>query len=405
MRTSRIQLLLGRGRHFGSAVDDVANLHKSFEKRYVQKLAPGLPTLVRLDGHRFSRFTASFHKPYDWRLFRAMQLASADLLALYSPRAVYTQSDEVTLVFSGDSVPFAGKTQKFASLVAAQFSVRFGAHLRAQLAGQIDADLMERSQWGHFDARCFTVPTEEAALENLCWRQDDCARNSVNGLGALFFPQKVLQGKSPAQVREMLGNGPEVLWSDMHPHYRRGAILKKASFLRAFIHPLTGEKGLAPRTRPTLSHISLRELSPSVLFQSRLPPPADSRFFSLGSALPDLSLPDAPKALLLAPSLRSVGGARRFMRHVAAAHPSIDMVRWGKTAPSATLAVCGTEEEVELAKSQRCQVLWAGEKSAPSEVEFSSALDALLPEMVGLMPYEAGDEGIRAWHDRMGKKK
>lgn len=93
------------------------------------------------------------------------------------------------------------------------------------------------------------------------------------------------------------------------------------------------------------------------------------------------------------------------MRHVAAAHPSIDMVRWGKTAPSATLAVCGTEEEVELAKSQRCQVLWAGEKSAPSEVEFSSALDALLPEMVGLMPYEAGDEGIRAWHDRMGKKK
>ena len=80
------------------AGEELARRHKALEGVYGQRLAAGQGAMVRLDGHRFSRFTAPFHKPYDWRLFRAMQLAAADLLALFSPRAVYTQSDELTLL-------------------------------------------------------------------------------------------------------------------------------------------------------------------------------------------------------------------------------------------------------------------------------------------------------------------
>ncbi len=86
------------------------------------------PVLVRLDGHRFSRLTAGFHKPYDSRIFQAMLRTTADLLSHLNPDTAYTQSDEITLLFCNPAraPPFSGKVQKMASLAAALCSVRFG---------------------------------------------------------------------------------------------------------------------------------------------------------------------------------------------------------------------------------------------------------------------------------------
>jgi hypothetical protein len=43
------------------------SLLQAFEKETTLKLDPTLPYMVRLDGHRFSKYTSSLHKPYDVR--------------------------------------------------------------------------------------------------------------------------------------------------------------------------------------------------------------------------------------------------------------------------------------------------------------------------------------------------
>lgn len=145
----------------------------------LQHLQSDRPVLVRLDGHRFSSFTKGFHKPYDMRIFRAMLRASSDLMAQLSPASVFTQSDEITLVFgaqdkeAGQTLPFTGKTQKFASLTAAFCSVRFGFHLERELLATDPALLEQKRGQAHFDARVFNVPDEAAVAENLMWRQND----------------------------------------------------------------------------------------------------------------------------------------------------------------------------------------------------------------------------------------
>lgn len=162
-----------------SSMEHISETHKGYEKTTMQRLSPDRPVLVRLDGHRFSSFTKGFHKPYDMRIFRAMLLASSDLLSQLSPMSVFTQSDEITLVFgkqdekAGQTLPFMGKTQKFASLAAAYCSVRFCFHLERELAGSNPTLLEQKRGMAHFDARVFNVPDEVAVAENLMWRQND----------------------------------------------------------------------------------------------------------------------------------------------------------------------------------------------------------------------------------------
>jgi hypothetical protein len=156
---------------------------KHLEEQYMQEVRHDQPVLLRLDGHRFSRFTQGFHKPYDWRIVAAMHATSGDLLEKFNPEAVYTQSDEITLVFAqgpDKQIVFRGKTQKLASVVAALCSVRFAYHLRRGLLQQPDTGgsrehlemLLDKVEWVHFDARVFNVPDMESAAVNILWRQE-----------------------------------------------------------------------------------------------------------------------------------------------------------------------------------------------------------------------------------------
>ncbi len=170
------------------------------------RLALTQPVLVRLDGHSFSRLTKNFHKPYDGRVFEAMLRTAADLVHHLNPDAAYTQSDEITLVYCNATrpAPLGGKVQKIASLAAGLCSARFGCvcvclrvrarvcvcackcvlvcvdscrrqHLRSLLVDDgspLMAQLREKAEWAHFDARAFNVPDVTVAVENLLWRQE-----------------------------------------------------------------------------------------------------------------------------------------------------------------------------------------------------------------------------------------
>lgn len=169
----------GSGSGSSSSMEHISEVHKGYEKSTLQRLRADQPVLVRLDGHRFSSFTKGFHKPYDMRIFRAMLNASSDLLGQLNPISVFTQSDEITMVFgkqdehAGQTLPFMGKTQKFASLASAYCSVRFGYHLEKELEASDPALLQIKKGIAHFDARVFNVPDAVAVAENLMWRQND----------------------------------------------------------------------------------------------------------------------------------------------------------------------------------------------------------------------------------------
>ena len=55
--------------------------------------------IVRLDGHHFSSFTKGFKKPFDTLLSDTMIETSQALMEEFTPSSVYTQSDEISLVF------------------------------------------------------------------------------------------------------------------------------------------------------------------------------------------------------------------------------------------------------------------------------------------------------------------
>lgn len=103
---------------------------KTYEANTETTVCQGKPTLIRLDGHGFSKLTRPFKKPFDDSFHKAMVFTCHDLLTHF-PEAVtaYTQSDEITLVFPAGIAIFSGRVQKIVSLAAAWTTVRFNYHL------------------------------------------------------------------------------------------------------------------------------------------------------------------------------------------------------------------------------------------------------------------------------------
>ena len=147
----------------------LADRMKKYEASFDFTLPLTVPTILRLDGHTFSRFTSKFHKPFDQRIHDAMIATCADLLK-YFPQATvaYTQSDEITLVFPAGVQNFNERVQKLSSLAASYCSVRFNAHLAAFLTANPEPQVKESGYnalgTAHFDARFFQVPSVEEAL-------------------------------------------------------------------------------------------------------------------------------------------------------------------------------------------------------------------------------------------------
>lgn len=71
---------------------------KSYEKSYESKIEYDKHIVVRIDGHKFSKFTKGFIKPFDKILSNAMEKTTIDLVEKFGAVTGYTQSDEISLV-------------------------------------------------------------------------------------------------------------------------------------------------------------------------------------------------------------------------------------------------------------------------------------------------------------------
>ena len=214
-----------------------------------RRVAPGECAMIRLDGIAFSNFTGSMEKPYDTAMADAMLATAARLLDAFNPDFVYTQSDEITMVFGPDrAIPYDGRLQKMASAYAGKATaffkdealMRFSggvSELRQAVEGDSEhlADavkaflrLFDRTARSApaFDGRAVSATREMAALF-LVWREIDARRNAALGAGRAAFEQGQLAGKKPGDIKDMLLDLGVDFYGQYPNHFRRGTFMRK----------------------------------------------------------------------------------------------------------------------------------------------------------------------------------
>lgn len=72
---------------------------KGYERDFEKRINPTEFVIVRCDGHKFSRYTKGMRKPFDKVLSKSMEDTAKALITEFGPSTVYTQSDEITMVF------------------------------------------------------------------------------------------------------------------------------------------------------------------------------------------------------------------------------------------------------------------------------------------------------------------
>ena len=188
-----------------------------------QKLMPGLPILVRLDGKNFSTFTKSLRKPYDERLSKLMIETTKYLVKETNANAGYTGSDEITLVFYNDKpdseMIYSGKIYKITSDLAAMCSVFFYSKLKEYIPEK--AGILIR-----FDARPWNVPSLEEATNSFLDRELSTTKNSISMAAEVFYSTQQLKGKNSSEKQEMLFQ-KGVNWNEYPVYFKRGTYIQK----------------------------------------------------------------------------------------------------------------------------------------------------------------------------------
>jgi len=212
---------------------------KGFESQTSsQSLNPEQPYIARIDGHHFSTFLKAFHKPNDIRVYNAMLNTTKDLVFHFKATCGFTQSDEITLIFtlkytkSGKTevFPNSGRVLKTATIMAGFTSTCFFKHLLKEVKGNVNLENYVMKSMPHFDCRIFNVPENYELVNNVKWRHNfDCKRNSISSLASKHLSFKVLKGlNSEQKIQIMLEKG--VSW-EAEPHwYKFGTFVKLERF-------------------------------------------------------------------------------------------------------------------------------------------------------------------------------
>lgn len=193
-------------------------------------LLPGVPILARLDGKAFHTLTRGLERPFCKGLHDLMQAVTRKLVDVSGAVIGYTQSDEITLVFSpyipAEDRWFGGRVQKLTSLLASYASVEFNA--RTAEYG------LTFNQPGLFDCRVWSVPNKAEAVNCLIWREQDATKNSINSVAQSLFSHKSLQGLDGNQLQEKMWQERQVNWNDYPAWSKRGSYVRRSRVERPF---------------------------------------------------------------------------------------------------------------------------------------------------------------------------
>ena len=204
---------------------------KLYERRETgRRCMPLLPICARIDGKRFSRWTAGLERPYDARLSALMQHVCAQLVRETQALVGYTQSDEISLVYqatSPDSQVFMdGRIQKLTSVLASMATAWFNAAVPEHLPERSAAPAI-------FDCRVWTLPSREEAANTFLWRERDATKNAVSMATRHYYSHAQVDGKTSAEQQELLFQAG-VNFNDYPAFFKRGSFFARRRFERPF---------------------------------------------------------------------------------------------------------------------------------------------------------------------------
>jgi tRNA(His) guanylyltransferase len=226
--------------------DDLDAKMRIFETSHDHCILPELNMVARLDGRSFTRLTKevhSFEAPYDIK-FRDYMIETVKHLMDCGFRILYgyTQSDEISLLFSLKEEAYSRKLRKYISLLASEASAKFSL-----LLGDI----------GCFDCRISQLPTTDLVIDYFRWRQEDAHRNALNS-HCYWMLRK--QGKTKNQSDDLLWkmsipdkneflfqNG--INFNDLPAWQKRGIGLYWENYEKTALNPKTGKEVTATRRR------------------------------------------------------------------------------------------------------------------------------------------------------------
>ena len=249
---------------------------KGYESDYEREIDPELHIVCRIDGHKFSKFTKGFLKPFDEILSNAMVLTTIDLLEEFNAVTSYTQSDEITLIIPSlkditvDNREshkhkihkriredwkheYSGRVQKMSSLIAGFTTMKFNKHLKDEAdkfydskcinnPSKVDNETYENyvsyiqniyskkigNAW--FDCRVYGVDTDEEAFNSVLWRIRDAEKNSRSMFAQSFCSHKELQGKTGLEQVEYCKEKTGKDWNNIEDKYKYGVLVKKEQY-------------------------------------------------------------------------------------------------------------------------------------------------------------------------------
>jgi len=242
---------------------------KEYEFSYEKVVDSEKHIVIRIDGHKFSKYTIGFKKPFDDILSCAMIETSKALLKEFKASIVYTQSDEITLIVPSyqDQTEdnrktksdkkrnkvskriskkydhnLGGRVQKLCSLTASFTTMVFNRTLR-QLVLKAEEEmyqtdyekskemyfetLKEKFDMAWFDSRVFAVCEKEELFNALLWRVRDAEKNSKSMAAYTYLPHKDLLGLTGEQRVEMLKERKGIDWNKYPDKFKYGIFMKK----------------------------------------------------------------------------------------------------------------------------------------------------------------------------------
>lgn len=226
--------------------DELDTKMRIFETAHDYSVLPGIYIVARLDGRGFTKLTKEVHKfkaPYDER-FRDYMLDTVEHLMNSGFDIIYgyTQSDEISLLFSLEDETFNRKIRKINSVLAGEASAKFSL-----LLGDI----------GCFDCRVSQLSNIQQVIDYFRWRQQDAHRNSLNshcywclrGDGETARKAtSIMDGLSVADKNELLFQHG-INFNDLPSWQKRGMGLYWEEYQKEGYNPVKDETVLTTRRR------------------------------------------------------------------------------------------------------------------------------------------------------------
>lgn len=226
---------------------------RQYETAHDHCVLPGIYMVARLDGRGFTSLTKreglGWQRPFDVRFRNLMVATTRHLVESTGFNVIYgyTESDEISLLFSLTEGTFGRKIRKYNSTLAGTASAVFTSGIASMMP-----------ILGTFDCRISQLPNKDDVVDYFRWRNEDAARNALSaychytlmdskGCSATAAT-KLLHGKGQAAKHEILFD-LGINFNDLPAWQKRGVGLYWEEYIKIGLNPRTSVSTRTTRRR------------------------------------------------------------------------------------------------------------------------------------------------------------